>query len=61
MIPACADCGAEAVILFPCTEPIREAGIVLARGEEGYGYCLQDARRHGWPNMDGERQWELRL
>ena len=59
-IPHCRDCDEEAVVLFPGSDGVSCDLFSLTRPTAGYGYCMEHARSHGWPNhIPHERETRL--
>ena len=65
MIPACLDCGAEAVVLCPGSEgdtvTLLNWNKPLSRPVPDQTFCLPHARARGWPNFAAEKQREKRV
>ncbi len=57
-IPACKDCGADAVVLYPGQDHGIASDLLnfhITRPTPGFGFCIPCAVRHGWPNLPHER------
>lgn len=52
----CDLCPADAEVVVVGSEEIREAGILLVRGEPQRNYCLCHAKEAGFPWLTSEKQ-----
>lgn len=52
----CDLCPADAEVVVVGSEELREAGILLARGEPQRNYCMCHAQAAGWPWLTSEKQ-----